>query len=82
MTILYLLRFPRHLSVVKDRWKEVIMLMLKLSVKSFIFAVMMVMEALLNTAFCAQMEQSFNSNTLYVTGGSMWTVLLLNPCTL
>ena len=82
MTILYLLRFQRHLSVVKDRWKEVIMLMLKLSVKSFIFAVMMVMEALLNTAFCAQMEQSFNSNTLYVTGGSMWTVLLLNPCTL
>jgi len=82
MTILYLLRFQRHLSVVKDRLKEVIMLMLKLSVKSFIFAVMMVMEALLNTAFCAQMEQSFNSNTLYVTGGSMWTVLLLNPCTL
>ena len=82
MTILYLLRFQRHLSVVKDRWKEVIMLMLKLSVKSFIFAVMMVMEALLNTAFCAQMEQSFNRNTLYVTGGSMWTVLLLNPCTL
>ena len=77
-----MLKYQRQASLVMVELKEVIMLMLKLSVKSFIFAVMMVMEALLNTAFCAQMEQSFNSNTLYVTGGSMWTVLLLNPCTL
>ena len=82
MTTPSLLMFQKQHSFVRDLWKEDIMLIQKLSVKHFIFVVVMEMVALLNTAFYVPMEQFFNNNTLYVTGGSMWTVLLLNHCTL
>ena len=58
------------------------MLIQKLSVKLFIFVVVMEMVALPNTASYVQMEQFSNNNTLEVTGGLMWIALWLSHFTL
>merc|ERR1719228_3182432 len=78
MIIQFLLRSQKHPSYVMVRLMEATMLIQKQNAKHSIFVPMMEMEDLQNTVSCVLMEPSSNSSTLCVTGGLMWTVLLLS----
>merc|ERR1719209_2921412 len=77
-TILFLLRSQKHPSYVMARLMEVTMLTQKQNAKHSTFVPMMEMEDLQNTVSCVLMEHSSSSSILCVTGGLMWTVLLLS----
>merc|ERR1719483_460150 len=58
-------------------WMVDIMQTLRQSARHFTSALVMAQEAWLSTASSVPMELCSTSNTLSVTGGSMWTVPLL-----
>merc|ERR1712055_1018381 len=78
MIILFLLRSQKHPSYVMARLMEATMLTQKQNAKHSTFVLEMEMEDLQNTVSCVLMEHSSNSSILCVTGGLMWTVLLLS----
>merc|ERR1712106_58482 len=71
------LKYLKHPSCVMAKLMVVIMLILKLNARLSTSVPMMEVLDSPSIASCAQMEHSSNSNTLFVTGGLMWTVLLL-----
>lgn len=77
MTIPYFLRYQIHHFFVMAKPMEVIMRILKQSVKPFIFVQMMEMEEGQNTASFVPMEPFSNKNISSVTGGSMLIAPLL-----
>jgi len=82
MTIPSLRKCPKHPSCVMAKLMVVTMLTQKLSARLSTFVPTMEMVEEQNTVSSVLMEQFSSSNTLSVTGGSMWTALLLSLCTL
>jgi len=80
MIIQYLLKFQKLPSYVMAKLMEATMLILNQNAKPSTFVPTMEMEDLPNTASCVLMEQFSSNSILFVTGGLMWTVLLLSPC--
>ena len=80
MTIPYLLKYLKHPSCVMARLMVATMLTQKLGARLSTSVPTMEMVEEQNTVSSVLMELSSNSNTLFVTGGSMLTVLWLNLC--
>ena len=82
MTIPSLRKCLKHPSCVMAKLMVATMLTQKLSARLSTFVPTMEMVEEQNTVSSVLMEQFSSSNTLSVTGGSMWTALLLSRCTL